>query len=110
AHYDQGLVLYDPAVHRALATRLGRQDAGVSILCQRSMALWLLGYPDAALADAKQAVQEARDISEATTSMFALFWTSLTQILCGNFATATKEHDELIALADEKSSFICLMA
>ena len=52
AHYDQGVMLYDPAEHRALATRFG-QDAGVSILCQRSMALWLLGYPDAALARRK---------------------------------------------------------
>ena len=103
AHYDQGVVLYDPAVHRPLATRFG-QDAGVSILCHRSMALWLLGYPDAALADAKQALQEARDIGQAPTLMFALFFTSLTQIFCGNYATATKEHDELIALADEKGS------
>ena len=103
AHYDQGVMLYDPAVHRALATRTG-QDPGVSILCQRSMALWLLGYPDAALADAKQALQEARDIGQAPTLMFALFFTSLTQIFCGNYATATKEHDELIALADEKGS------
>ena len=71
AHYDQGVVLYDPAVHRPLATRFG-QDAGVSILCHRSMALWLLGYPDAALADAKQALQEARDIGQATTLMYAL--------------------------------------
>jgi len=103
AHYDQGVVLYDPAVHRSLATRFG-QDAGVSILCHRSMALWLLGYPDAALADAKQALQEARDIGQAPTLMFALFFTSLTQIFCGNYATATKEHDEIIALADEKGS------
>jgi predicted ATPase len=104
AHYDQGVVLYDPAVHRPLATRFG-QDAGVSILCHRSMALWLLGYPDAALADAKQALQEARDIGQATNLLFALFFTSLTQIFCGNYATATKQHDELIALADEKGSF-----
>ena len=103
AHYDQGVMLYDPAVHRALATRTG-QDTGVSILCQRSIALWLLGYPDAALADAKQALQEARDIGQATTLMFTLFWTSLTQIFCGSFAAAMKEHDELIALADEKGS------
>ena len=79
------------------------QDAGVSILCHRSMALWS-GYPDAALADAKQALQEARDIGQATNLPFALFFTSLTQIFCGNYATATKEHDELIALADEKGS------
>ena len=36
--------------------------------------------------------------------MFALFFTSLTQIFCGNYATATKEHDEIIALAEEKGS------
>lgn len=76
----------------------------VSVLCHRSIALWLLGYPDAALADAKQALQEARDIGQATSLMFALFFTSLTQIFCGNYATATKEHNELIALADEKGS------
>src|SRR6185437_7122039 len=71
AHYDQGIALYDPVVYRPLATRFG-QDAGVAILCHRSMALWLLGYPDAALANAKQALQEARDIGQATTLMFAL--------------------------------------
>ena len=103
-HYDQGIVLYDPAVHRPLATRFG-QDAGVSILCHRSMALWLLGYPDAALADAKQALQEARDIGQVPTLLFALFFTSVTQIFCGNYATATKEHDELIVLADEINSW-----
>src|SRR5262249_14697606 len=103
AHYDRGVLLYDPAVHRALATRFG-QDTRVSILSHRSMALWLLGYPDAALADAIQALQEARDIGQATSLMFALFWTSLTQTFCGKFATATKQHNELIALADEKGS------
>jgi predicted ATPase len=103
AHYDQGIVLYDPAVHRPLATRFG-QDPGVSILCHRSMALWLLGYPDAAIADAKQALQESRDIGQATTLLFALFFTSLTQIFCGNYAAAGMEHDELIALAGEIDS------
>jgi class 3 adenylate cyclase/predicted ATPase len=104
AHYDQGVKVYDPAVHRPLATGFGLQDAGVSILCHRSMALWLLGYPDAALAGAKQALQESRDIGQATTLMFALFFTSVIQMLCGNYVTATSEHDELIALADEKAS------
>ena len=97
----------DPAAHRPLATRFG-QDAGVSILCHRSMALWLLGYPAAALTDAKQALQEARDIGQATNLLFALFFTSLTQIFCGNYTTATKEHDELIALVDEIESSLYL--
>ena len=44
AHFDQALVLYEPAEHRPLATRFG-QDVGVAILSNRSLALWLLGYP-----------------------------------------------------------------
>jgi len=47
AHYDEAIAHYDPAEHRQLATRFG-QDIGVAILCYRSFALWLLGYPEAA--------------------------------------------------------------
>ena len=50
AHYDQAVALYDPAEHRSLETRFG-QDVGVANLAFRSLALWLLGYPVAALTD-----------------------------------------------------------
>jgi predicted ATPase len=102
-HFDRSVALYDPERHRPLATRFGG-DVRVANLSFRSWAQWMRGYPEAALADAKQGLHEARDISQAATLMVALFWTSLTQFFCGNFATATKEHDELIALADEKGS------
>ena len=45
---------------------------GVSILSYRSLALWLLGYPEAALADAERALKDAREIGQAATLMFAL--------------------------------------
>ena len=54
-HYDQAIALYDPAEHRPLATRFG-EDRGGS-LSFRSLALWLLGYPEAALADADHALR-----------------------------------------------------
>jgi hypothetical protein len=50
--YDQALALYDPKVHRSLALRFG-QDPGIAVLAHRSWVLWLLGYPDAALADTR---------------------------------------------------------
>jgi hypothetical protein len=53
AHYDQAIALYDPVEHRPLATRLG-QDVRVAILSFRALSLWLLGYPEAALADLAQ--------------------------------------------------------
>ena len=77
AHFDRAIALYDPAKHRPLATRFG-VDAGVSILSFRSSALWLLGYPEAALADAEHALKDAREIGHAATLMYALHNTSFT--------------------------------
>ena len=103
AHYDQALALYDPAAHRAVATRFG-QDVGVAILSYRSLALWVLGYPAAALTDADHALTNARGIGQAAALMFALLNTSVTHILCGNYAAAKVQSDELVALADEKGA------
>ena len=85
AHLDRAIALYDPAEHRPLATRFG-QDVGVAILSYRSLALWLLGYPEAALADAEQALKDAREIGQAATLMYALTIASFTHIYCGNYA------------------------
>ena len=90
AHLDQAIALYDPAEHRPLATRFG-QDARVAILSFRSLGLWMLGYPEAALADAEHALKDAREIGQAATLMFALAATTLAHILCGNYATANAQ-------------------
>ena len=68
------------------------------------MALWMLGYPEAALTDAEHALKDAREIGHAATLMYALCLTSLTHIFCGNYATANAQSDELVALADEKGA------
>jgi class 3 adenylate cyclase/predicted ATPase len=102
-HYDHALSLYDPAQHRALATRFG-QDIGVAVLSYRSLALFTLGYCDAALADAEHALKDAREIGQAATLMFALSFTSFTHILCGNYAAATAQIDEVVALADKTAA------
>ena len=103
AHYDQAIAIYEPAEHRALATRFG-QDMRVAALSYRSWALWLLGFPEAAGRDAEQALKEAREIGQAATLMYALFHTSFTHICCGNYAAASAEANELVPLADERGS------
>ena len=105
AHFDQATGLYNPATHRPLATRFG-QDIGVIILSFRSWTLWLLGHPKAALADANDALMEARDIGQAGTLMVALSVTSFTHIFCGNYAEAMAQCDELVELADEKGAIL----
>jgi predicted ATPase len=102
-HFDRALTLYDPAVHRPLATRFG-QDVRVAILSYRPLTLWMLGYPDAALADAERALNEAREIRQAATLMYALVWTSFTQIFCRDYTTAKAVVGELVALAEEKGT------
>jgi class 3 adenylate cyclase/predicted ATPase len=103
AHLDRAIALYDPAEHRPLATRFG-QDIRVAALSYRSWALWMLGYPEAALADTSHALGDAREIGQAATLMYALVHASLVHIQCGNYPTAKAEADELVALADEKGA------
>jgi class 3 adenylate cyclase/predicted ATPase len=103
AHYDQAIALYDPATHLPLATRFG-QDIRVVILCQRSLALWLLGYPEAALADAEDAVKHGREIGQAATLIYALYYGRLTHFHCGIYAAVNAQLAEFVALVDEKGA------
>jgi predicted ATPase len=64
----------------------------------------MLGYPEAALADAREALKDAREIGHAATLMYALNQTTFTHIFCGNYATANAQLDEVVALADEKGA------
>jgi predicted ATPase len=105
AHYNQALMLYDPAEHRPLAMRFG-QDIRVAILFNRSWGLWLLGYPEAALADADHALKDAREIGHAATLIYALCFTSVVHLQCGGYATAYTQCDEAIALADQKGAML----
>ncbi len=100
-HFDRSMALYDPAAHRRLATRFG-QDNGVSVLSYRSISLWMLGYPEAALADVNQALSDAREIGQAATLMYALFYVLMCHIHRGSYAVTNAHLDELVSMAEEK--------
>jgi predicted ATPase len=101
AHCDRAFALFDPLEHRSLAARFG-QEPGVAILSYRSLALWVLGYPDAARTDTEHALKDAREIGQAATLMYALSLASFS-FLTGNYATANAV-DELVDLANEKGT------
>jgi len=103
-HLDRAIGFYNPAEHRPLATRFSH-DERVSILSCRSLALWYLGYPEAALADTEHALKDAREIGQAATLMYALLRASTTYINCRKHAAANALVSELVALADEKGAF-----
>jgi predicted ATPase len=102
AHLDRAIALYDPAEHRHLAA-LGH-DARVATLSIRSIALCVLGFRHAALADIERALKEAREIGQAAASMYALSVASMTYVVCGDYAKANAITDELIALTDQTGS------
>jgi predicted ATPase len=103
SHYDEALILYRPAEHRRLMTRFG-QDLRVTCLGFRSMALWLLGYPETALKDADLALREARQIDHAATLMFTLNFPILVNTYCGYYDAANELLKELAVLAEEKGA------
>jgi predicted ATPase len=102
AHLDRALASYDPVLHRPLTARFGH-DVRVAALCHRSWALWILGYPNAALADAENAFKDARDIDQAATSLNASL-AIYAVIFCGNYAAAKAKADEVMTLAEEKGA------
>jgi class 3 adenylate cyclase/predicted ATPase len=100
---DKAIALYDPVELRPLAMRFG-QDLWSGVLVMRGIALWMLGHPEAALADADRAVKDARATGQAATLMYALALADLTYMLCGNYAAGSECMRELAALSDEKGS------
>jgi tetratricopeptide (TPR) repeat protein len=92
-HLDDAISLYDSSKHRALAVRFG-QDVGASALATRTQVLWVLGYPEAALADADQAISDARKFGQAATFMYALCVTGLTRIFCRDYEAAIAQSDD----------------
>jgi class 3 adenylate cyclase/predicted ATPase len=105
AHCERALALYNAAEHRALAARFG-QDVRVTNLAYRSLALWVMGYPEAALADLNQAMRYARDTGEAATLMFTLGHAPLTLLWTGNYVAAAAAIEEVVAISGEKDAFV----
>src|SRR5215468_9742889 len=102
-HLDRAFSLYDPAEHRPLATRFG-QDVGAATLCWRSIACWLLGYPQDALIDIEHALKIAREIGHSATLLYLLNFSTWPHIQCGNYVEANALLDEFTALKDETGS------
>jgi predicted ATPase len=95
-HYDQALRLGEH-----LTTRLHMSER-VQTLCLRSFALWLLGYPEAALIDINDGVSDARKSGHANDLIYALIFASWFDLICfRNCETAKALADELVELGQK---------
>ena len=95
--------LYEPAEHRSLATRFGH-DVGAATLCFRSLALWLLGYPEAASAELDHALKDARETGHAANADVWAGHDNVHPNLLPKLCAANASIDECIALAEEKGT------
>jgi predicted ATPase len=92
AHLEQGIALYNPQEHRALAFRAGI-DLAVWCLSHAAQDLWLLGYLDQALRRNHEALTLAQELSHPPSLAAALFY--IANIHCyRREAHATQEQAE----------------
>ena len=102
-HLDQAIALYDSAEHRPLATQFG-QDVGAASLSWRSISWWLLGHPDAALADTERALSVARETQHLATLVYVINFSIWLYIHCGNYSATKALVDEYGPLQDRLGS------
>jgi class 3 adenylate cyclase/predicted ATPase len=75
-HFEHGRRLYDSRQHHTLAFRYGTLDPGVGCLAFAGLTLWLLGYPDQALARANEALTLAQHLEHPYTLARGLHYTT----------------------------------
>jgi predicted ATPase len=72
-HQEQGLRLYEPQRHRTHAALYSGHDPGVCCRYKAAPTLWLLGYPDQAVASIQAALALAQQIAHPLSLSLALY-------------------------------------
>jgi predicted ATPase len=103
AHYDEAMLLCESAERPALTTRF-EQAIRVSVLSDRAVGLWMLGYPDAALADSETALEEVRGSGNAVATLHTVAITALMKLLRRDYAQVLSQCNENVVLADAKGA------
>jgi tetratricopeptide (TPR) repeat protein len=97
---DRGRELHQPSEHLAYTAMYGL-DPGMIARAMSSRPMWVLGYPDRALARAHETLALARSQRQPMTLAFALLVTQGLHLNRGEIAEAIALGDETIALCRE---------
>ncbi len=73
AHLREGLKLYDAQQHRSHVFLYGNHDPGVCCRQYAGRRLWIIGFPDLALASTTDATRLAREIGHPFTTALAVY-------------------------------------
>ena len=107
-HLHQCLALYDPLQHRALAFLYG-QDPQVAGLAFLAWTLWVLGYPDQALARVAEALTCAQARLHPFSLAYALNWAAVIH-QHRQEVQATQERAEAVMALSTAQGFTHLVA
>jgi predicted ATPase len=98
-HLERGVALYDRARHAPLAFVYGGHDAGSCSLAHLTITRWQLGYPDQALAAAREA-QRLTDVLQHPPSTIPALWSAVwVEYERGDREAAIAGAQRLLALA-----------
>jgi predicted ATPase len=100
-HLEEGIALYDLERHRSHAFVYG-QDPKVACLSDAAYALWLLGYPDQALARNREALALARELAHPFSLAFAMSFAAWLQQFCREVVAAQETAEATIGLCKEE--------
>jgi predicted ATPase len=101
AHAEQGTALYNPQQHHTHAFLYG-QDPGVTCYVWAAAALWMLGYPDQALARSYEALTSAQERAHPFSLAFALGITAVIRQYHREVHTTRELAEALMALSKEQ--------
>jgi TOMM system kinase/cyclase fusion protein len=100
-HAEEGIARYTPDQRRAPVFRIG-QDPGVSCCIYAAWALWLLGYPEQALARVHEALTLAHALAHPYSLAYAHWWAAFVHQLRRDVAAVHMQADATVALAIEQ--------
>ena len=102
-HLQEGVRLYDPERHAALAFSYGGINPGVACLAYLAWTLWLLGDVEQAISRADQAQALSRRLDNAYTLARSLYWNAILRQFVGDWQAVRADAEEAIAIATEQN-------
>ena len=101
-HCEEGLAIYDPKQHHALAFVYNGFDLGEACLSYAGLALFALGCPDQAQKRMDEALALSRQLSHPFTLAHALFYASRLHFACGEVQLAQEEVEEVLEISTDQ--------
>jgi serine/threonine protein kinase/tetratricopeptide (TPR) repeat protein len=96
-HLTRSLAMYDPSFHNPRVWQTG-VEPGIFCRCEQSRTLMLRGFPDQALACAREAVRQARALDHPQPLAFSLLFEILVHVARRSPRDVLRAYDELEAL------------